>query len=547
MRLINTRTLELRQFNENNRPRYAILSHRWWDREEVTLQQWNEAKTYSSRRGYRKIHDFCRKARSDGFEWAWADTCCIDKVSTENELSEAINSMFKWYQDAGRCYIYLSDVIYDRVDHESRRSVDHMGSILRESLWFTRGWTLQELIAPKDGVFFDANWKRIGTKSSLAFVLSDITRINIDLLRNKRDLSFFSIAQKMSWAAFRKTTRTEDRAYSLCGLFDIKLPTIYGEGDEAFRRLQEMLMARSTDQSLFAWISCEVSAATRLLAPSPDCFYRSSNIVPYSSREWHYFWDGYQDLCRSRFMPKKSRTVDGKTIMEAEEHCCKSGLPDPGPYGTNNMGFQISWLTMSLQTSDRGETRRLHEAALYCYDRSRPGHRPCTIILDLRASGSRREYPHYLGRVPRLSHDLEHPHWVISALSVPVPWIWGPPLSREQKAPFYVIQHSENQGAEAREHIRRMRASIREDANWKRDQRKAYERRKDELKTNVFRGALLATGLMAIQKFIPGLSGSSARKSDRRRGRSGSDTSSSYFASDYGNPDATYRYRPRSR
>jgi hypothetical protein len=216
----------MKEFSDAERPAYAILSHRW-EEQEINLQQWTDLEgRYRDWQGYRKVKDFCHQATSDGYEWAWADTCCINKAGNDNELSEAINSMFAWYQRAGLCYVYLSDV------------VGSSDPAISDSQWFTRGWTLQELIAPLDVLFFDCRWRYIGSRDQLASIISQITRIDERLLKGQERLEEFSVAQKMSWAAFRQTTRSEDRAYSLFGLFKITLPTVYGEGHGAFRRLQ---------------------------------------------------------------------------------------------------------------------------------------------------------------------------------------------------------------------------------------------------------------------------------------------------------------------
>jgi hypothetical protein len=183
--------------------------------------------------GYSKIRGCCKAAAADGFEYVWIDTCCIDKTSS-SELSEAINSMYKWYQEAEVCYVYLADVF-----------PDISTSSFAKSRWFTRGWTLQELIAPSSVIFFDAHWRDIGTKASLVKPIAEITGIHIDALSNGR-VSRFSVAQRMSWASRRETTREEDIAYCLLGIFSINMPLLYGEGQKAFLRLQEEIMKNPT-------------------------------------------------------------------------------------------------------------------------------------------------------------------------------------------------------------------------------------------------------------------------------------------------------------
>ncbi|PIL28688.1 hypothetical protein GSI_08732 [Ganoderma sinense ZZ0214-1] len=192
-----------------------------------------------------KIREACRVAREQGYDYLWVDSCCIDKTSS-SELSESINSMYQWYSRADVCYAFLPDVPANE-DHKAK------DSRFRRSRWFTRGWTLQELIAPVDVVFLAEDWTAIGSKESLAEPITEITNIDYNALLHIEPLDQFSVAQRLSWAARRETTRVEDQAYSLLGIFDINMPTLYGEGEGAFRRLQEEIMRRTPDQSLFAW------------------------------------------------------------------------------------------------------------------------------------------------------------------------------------------------------------------------------------------------------------------------------------------------------
>ncbi|KAI1792754.1 HET-domain-containing protein [Ganoderma leucocontextum] len=192
-----------------------------------------------------KIREACAVARANGYQYIWIDSCCIDKTSS-SELSEAINSMYAWYARADICYGYLADVP-PAEDHRKPRSD------FRGSLWFTRGWTLQELIAPLNVLFLSGDWAPIAPKYALADLIEEITGISEEALLHVEPLDRFSVAQRLSWAAGRETTRVEDQAYSLLGIFDINMPTLYGEGDRAFRRLQEEIMQRVPDQSLFAW------------------------------------------------------------------------------------------------------------------------------------------------------------------------------------------------------------------------------------------------------------------------------------------------------
>ena len=191
-----------------------------------------------------KIRECCILAELHGYRWVWIDTCCIDKASSA-ELSEAINSMYIWYEQAGLCLAYLYDVSSVR-DGEWQASLDN-------SRWFTRGWTLQELIAPNALLFVAKDWTILGSKSEFEMRLEGITGINRDILSHRLPLSEASISQRMSWASRRKTNRIEDEAYCLMGIFGIHMTTIYGEGNAAFYRLQEEIMKISEDHTLFAW------------------------------------------------------------------------------------------------------------------------------------------------------------------------------------------------------------------------------------------------------------------------------------------------------
>ncbi|KAH7922675.1 HET-domain-containing protein [Leucogyrophana mollusca] len=259
MYLLNTSTLQLEELRhyvparypnldselEESRhvPPYAILSHVWGE-EEVTFRDINEPHAVNLR-GYTKIEHCCAQARADGYEYVWVDTCCIDKSSSA-ELSEAINSMYRWYAEAAVCYAYLEDV-------SSGEDPACRTSRFRRSKYFERGWTLQEVIAPERVEFFARNWIKIGTKNSLVSVIANITGVDKRILLQKLSLADVSVAKKMSWAAQRRTTRVEDRAYSLMGIFGIHMPLLYGEGENAFIRLQHEIMRTSNDQSIFAW------------------------------------------------------------------------------------------------------------------------------------------------------------------------------------------------------------------------------------------------------------------------------------------------------
>ncbi|KAI8950492.1 heterokaryon incompatibility protein-domain-containing protein [Xylaria longipes] len=283
MRLINVKTLKLEEFLDYEAPPYAILSHTWGDdREELTLAEVQDGRIDKPGAGSVKFRGSCRQAEEDGLGYVWIDTCCIDKANAV-ELGEAINSMFRWYRGASVCYAYLSDVPSNdiRRDHASK---------FRASRWFRRGWTLQELLAPKSLRFYDSEWCTIGTKGRLWAVLGEITGVPRQFLLGIAELHAASVAQRMAWAAQRDTKRKEDLAYCLLGIFDVTMPMIYGEGgDQAFFRLQEQIMKKTRDDSILAWNlgveneypgdeSVQVIPG-RILAAAPSDFAHSGQII----------------------------------------------------------------------------------------------------------------------------------------------------------------------------------------------------------------------------------------------------------------------------
>ena len=226
----------------NNIPPYAILSHTWGpDEDEVTFDDL-ENRAGKSKAGYTKLQFCGKQARKDGIECFWVDTCCINKAN-HVELSEAIASMFRWYRDATYCYVYLSDVSARRGDNDSQTQRT-WESAFRVSRWFTRGWTLQELLAPKSVEFFSREEVFLGNKKTLEQQIHEITDIPIIALY-RTPLSHFPVNERLRWTAKRDTKRKEDKAYCLLGIFEIYIPLIYGEGENAFIRLQEEIDKRS--------------------------------------------------------------------------------------------------------------------------------------------------------------------------------------------------------------------------------------------------------------------------------------------------------------
>lgn len=260
MRLLDVSTFSLVNKHENELPPYAILSHTWGnDDDEVTMQDMqhftarspNEdiaAKQVSRKKGFTKIREAARLAQSQGLGFIWVDTCCIDKTSSA-ELTEAINSMFRYYQASAACYALLSDVeggarIAASSGHSLYLEINTVEA-LRTSRWFTRGWTLQELIAPNTVQFYSRNWSFLGNKkdkTGFQELISGITGIAVDILDGKCSVDDLSIANRMQWASNRETTRAEDLAYCLMGIFSVNMPLLYGEGMKAFLRLQEEIL-----------------------------------------------------------------------------------------------------------------------------------------------------------------------------------------------------------------------------------------------------------------------------------------------------------------
>ena len=218
-------------------PSYAILSHMWGpDTEEVTFKDLVDG-AKEDKIGYKKIRFCAEQARRNGLQYFWVDTCCIDK-SDPIEVQRSINSMFRWYRDATRCYVYLSDV---SVSHKRKQQNEQTETIsaFRESKWFTRGWTLQELLAPASVEFFTQEGQRLGDKKTLEQHIHEITGITVNALRDNR-LSQFGIEERFTWAEKRETRHEEDWAYCLLGIFGVFMPSNYGEGkDYAVRRLRK--------------------------------------------------------------------------------------------------------------------------------------------------------------------------------------------------------------------------------------------------------------------------------------------------------------------
>ena len=350
-----TRVLE---FADDETTKYAILSHRWIDSTEVDYEEMvnltkmdkEERDEIRQRFGYKKILDSCKQAKRDGYAWLWADTCCIDKRSSA-ELSEAINSMYRWYENSAVCYTYLHDVPGSLFPTASDREKYAKGDGWPE--WFSRGWTLQEMIAPSNVQFFNMDWQRLGDKRTLARTLRHITGVPEHILTDGLSGNRPCIAQIMSWAANRMTTRVEDRAYSLMGLLDVNMPMLYGEGKRAFHRLQLEIIRTSNDHSIFAWGRNDGRTGS-ILADDPSFFGDCANMVL---------------MEHNRFIEYLKDRIPEEELRSIEEDRF-------GTFPITNRGIQI-WLFLRPYR----DSRSVFQAWLPCY--SHPFHSPVIINLAL--------------------------------------------------------------------------------------------------------------------------------------------------------------------
>jgi hypothetical protein len=241
LRYDNDGNIILTKFDESDIPEYAILSHTWAqdNSKEVTYAEVING-TGQEKEGFKKIRFCGEQASRDGLQYFWVDTCCIDKDNGA-ELSHSINSMFRWYRRAFKCYVYLSDVSTSKQEASDQLSEHTWELGFRKSRWFTRGWTLQELLAPTSVEFFSREGKRLGNKKTLETRIYDLTNIPASVLQGK-SLSQISIDERMRWIEHRETGQEEDKAYSLLGIFGVTMFPIYGEGVvKAFDRLWDKL------------------------------------------------------------------------------------------------------------------------------------------------------------------------------------------------------------------------------------------------------------------------------------------------------------------
>ncbi|KAH7353746.1 hypothetical protein B0T11DRAFT_287334 [Plectosphaerella cucumerina] len=284
MRLFNVHTLQLESFFGKQLPRYAILSHRWGpDDEELTFRDVQANNLDKPGIGSVKLRGCIAQAKDDKLDYIWVDTFCINKADDATELTKAINSMFAWYRGATVCYAYLCDVVNGPLNERL--------PMFCASQWFRRGWTLQELLAPRYVRFYTRQWSAMGTKHSMSAEVEKATGISAGFLEGVWQMDDASVAQRMSWAAGRVTREPEDIAYSLLGILGVNMPLIYGEGGNAFIRLQEEISKKVPDDSILAWGmrlrnqdgkpagNTGAVGSIGILASSPADFLDSGNIT----------------------------------------------------------------------------------------------------------------------------------------------------------------------------------------------------------------------------------------------------------------------------
>jgi len=352
------RRAKVLEFGDDEVTEYAILSHRWTEQEvdynevvKLTKMDEEERTEIRHRDGYRKILQSCEQAKKDGYRWLWIDTCCIDKRSSA-ELSEAINSMYRWYANSRICYAYLHDLPGSSfpIAGDYERYPKSKGW----PEWFSRGWTLQEMIAPRDVQFFNKDWHSIGDKRALSPILGDITRVPQETLKEGLSSNRPCVAQIMSWAANRTTTRVEDWAYSLMGLLNVNMPMLYGEGRKAFHRLQLEIIRTSNDQSIFAWGRRGINVRTGSILADDPSFFRGC--------------DEMELMNQDEFIESIRREIPEELPSIADDRF--------GTFPITNRGIQI-WLFLCPRVGSDS----VFEALLPC--RSRPSGPPVAIGVAL--------------------------------------------------------------------------------------------------------------------------------------------------------------------
>ncbi|KIJ58275.1 hypothetical protein HYDPIDRAFT_34346 [Hydnomerulius pinastri MD-312] len=334
--------------------KYAIFSHRWDIGEplfyELSSKRHGQKPTPVGL-GYQKLVKFCEKAKKYGCEYVWSDTCCINKESS-SELDEAIRSMYRWYQRAEVCIAYLAQ----------SSSLEDFG---REP-WFTRGWTLQELLAPKRMRFYGKDWKPLctsddeddeedeGDEESPQSANDKDNHSILDAIGNVTGISrgdvqdFFpsciGVPERMRWASKRKTTRIEDVAYSLMGIFDVSMPIAYGEGDRAFYRLLEVIAQESGKADFFAWAG-EPSPWSLAFPSSPASY---GKIDPEVTFTYHAFSGDSLYAITRRGLEIKVLTVP----MELAHHSSDRSITFSRSIASTNLRTLPNWFRDRLEPNE---------------------------------------------------------------------------------------------------------------------------------------------------------------------------------------------------
>jgi hypothetical protein len=312
-------------------PPYAILSHTWNEDndEEVTFSD-IENKSGKSKAGHAKLQFCGKQAQRDGLKYFWVDTCCINKANYA-ELPEALASMFRWYRDAVKCYVYLSDVSTRKRDHNGQTEGTWEAGF-RTSRWFTRGWTLQELVAPGSVEFFSREGERLGDKISLVKQIHEITQIPITALSGT-PLPRFSVDERKRWAAERETKKKEDKAYCLLGIFNVFIPVMYGEGDHAFTRLEEEIEKRSGQKNTAA-VMAETAETAETLSDSAA---PSANAHWIVTRNANPLFTGRKDI-----LEELDGIVRNATKKSPNQTQCRIVLSGMGGQGKSEICLQLA-------------------------------------------------------------------------------------------------------------------------------------------------------------------------------------------------------------
>ncbi|KAI0774840.1 heterokaryon incompatibility protein-domain-containing protein [Trametes elegans] len=407
MWLLRTNTAELEYFNSPRDVKggYAILSHVWQDREQSFQElQALRAQLASESSGSparlrtlvsTKIRECCTLAEAHGYAWLWVDTCCIDRASSA-ELSEAINSMFMWYARAQVCYAYLHDVPGPGATRGARRAADML--------------------------FLSQDWTALGTKAGLAKVLEDVTGVDADVLTFRRPLGDVSVARRMWWASARQTTRVEDQAYCLMGIFDVHMSTIYGEGPRAFFRLQEEILRRTSDQSLFAWghvlpirtapfreglAYSNYHQDSYIFAPSPAAFDQSRDIVPVPMRKAVEI--AVKPLEIGKKAPALTQNSRPNTSIDLlQDNLKRIPLPD---FTVTTHGVRARLLVIESTVG----TSTLAVAVLSCVDRSTGAF--VGLLLRRRADGEETWARYRVGLTVRGTHQWMRPRYRLAQVA----------------------------------------------------------------------------------------------------------------------------------